>query len=110
MKLVLTIVALVASRSFYSKFGEPLAEYKPNKRIQHEFSRIKKSDIALDQFDQEAISQLLDDFFTDEGYDQVSQTSKLTLTCFSFLRSQKTPTTRPTMFFYSWGLTTENTL
>ena len=111
-KLILTFVALVASRSFYPKFGEPLVEYQPDKRIQHEFLplRIKKSDVALDQFDHEAISQLLDDFFTDEGYDQVSQTSLLTLTCFSYPRSQKTPTTQPIMFFYSLGLKTENTL
>ena len=79
MKLVLTLVVFVSSRSFYPKFGNSIVEYQPDQRVKHKFLplRVKKSDIALDNYDHQQISQLLDEFFSDEGYDQVSGLLKL---------------------------------
>ena len=79
MKLVLTLVVFVSSRGFYPKFGNSIIEYLPDQRVKHQILplRMKKSDIALDNYDHQQISQLLDKFFSDEGYDQVSGLLKL---------------------------------
>ena len=80
MKTILAFIILVSGR-FYPKFENSIVEYQPDFTIQHKTlqSRMKKSDFALDQYDHEKVSQLLDEFFTEEGYDQVSIRSKTSI-------------------------------